>query len=147
MALCLQKDFDDDGDSNHPPEELLAIISASSTAHRDALASLQQLAVLDTTIECLAAHAAFGGLAQLSNLTELCIEMVGVVRRPGSSVAQQGLQQLPQLKRMELYTNVSEHCLVCAFVPLQLFAHKCAVPGLAKVLPGVVQWLHSSEQW
>ncbi|WIA33888.1 hypothetical protein OEZ86_006987 [Tetradesmus obliquus] len=99
------KEFDDDEDSNHPPAELLAILPASSTAHRDALAGLQQLAVLDTTIECLAAHAAFGGLAQLSNLTELCIEMVGVVRRPGSCLAQQGLQQLPQLKRMELYTN------------------------------------------
>uniref|UniRef100_A0A383VX95 Uncharacterized protein n=1 Tax=Tetradesmus obliquus TaxID=3088 RepID=A0A383VX95_TETOB len=99
------KDFDDDEDSNHPPEELLAVLPACSTAHRDALAGLQQLAVLDTTIECLAAHAAFGGLAQLSNLTELRIEMVGVVRRPGSCLAQQGLQQLPQLKRMELYTN------------------------------------------
>ena len=122
MALCLQKDFDDDEDSNHPPEELLAIISASSTAHADALAGLQQLAVLDTTIECLAAHAAFGGLAQLSRLTELCIEMVGVVKRPGSCLAQQGLQQLPQLKRLELYTNVSGHYHVLCFCNVCILA-------------------------
>jgi hypothetical protein len=112
-------DFDDDDSGNHPPEQLLAITSGASTAHTDALAGLQQLAVLDTTINCLRAHAAFAALASLSSLTELCIEMVGVVKLPGSCIARQGLQQLPHLMRLELHTNVRNLLApcICCFQP------------------------------
>jgi hypothetical protein len=108
VCCCLQKDFDDDEHySSSGYEEQLIAISAGNKSYTDALAGLQQLAVLDTNINCLAVHAAFAGLACCSALTQLCIEMVGRVKQPGSCIAQRGLQQLPHVKKMELYTNVS----------------------------------------
>jgi hypothetical protein len=74
-------------------------------------AGLHQLAVLDTTINCLAVHTSYADLAGLNRLTELRIEIVGMVRHPHSSLAEVGLPTLPQLKRMKLYLhkNVSSY--------------------------------------
>jgi hypothetical protein len=103
---CLQKDFDDD-------ESLLShvhLLRRAASLHARSTftdAGLHQLAVLDTTINCLVVHASFADLGSLNSLTELRIEVVGRIRHWDSSMVELGLRTLPELIRMELYTNVS----------------------------------------
>lgn len=70
----------------------------------DALAGLQHLAVVEVDIKCLAVHAAFGSLTQLTSLRELHIEMVGAIG--GLASLRDGLPCLAGLSLMELHTNV-----------------------------------------
>jgi hypothetical protein len=106
----MQKDFDED-DNLRSHVHLLLPATSLHACSTFTDTGLQQLAVLDTTINCLAVHASYADLASLNRLTELRIEMVGEIRLPDSSLGEVGLPMLPKLQRMVLYTNVS--CANC----------------------------------
>lgn len=83
----------------------MRFLDENPTAGKEALAGLKQLQLLAVNVFALVRHSAYSGLTQLSNLTDLHVEMVGNLT--GTLLAAAGLPHLPHLTKLVMTLPIS----------------------------------------